>query len=111
MENFEHERAIIITLLTDLAEAIGTDATVETVIVADRERDHYQLLHLGWQGERRIFDTAVYLRLHAGKIWIEHNALPDRVGELLVEAGIPREQIVLGFQPPQWRSLTDFAAA
>lgn len=40
MENVEHERAVIITLLTDLAESIGTDATVETVIIADRERDH-----------------------------------------------------------------------
>lgn len=96
---------------TKLATSIGTDETVETVIVADRERDHYQLLHLGWEGERRIFDTLVYIRLQGDKLWIEHNALPDRIGELPVEAGIPREQIVLGFQPAQWRSLTDFAAA
>ena len=111
MESLEHRRAIIVSLLTDLAESISTDETVETVIVADRERDHYQLLYLGWEGDRRILDTAVYLRLRHGKIWIEHNALPERIGELLVAAGIPRDQIVLGFQPPQLRSLTDFAVA
>jgi hypothetical protein len=111
MESLEHYRAVIVTLLNDLAETIATDDAVETVVIADREHDHYQLLYLGWEGERRVFDTAVYIRLRQGKVWIEHNAIPERVGEQLVAAGIPREQIVLGFQPPQLRPLTDFAAA
>lgn len=111
MESLDHQRSLIVTLLTDLAESITTEDTVETVVIADRERDHYQLLYVGWEGEQRVFDTAVYIRLHHDKIWIEHNALPERVGELLVAAGVPRDRIVLGFQPPQLRPLTDFAAA
>lgn len=111
MESLEHYRSVIVTLLSDLAETIATDDVVEAVVIADRERDHYQLLYVGWEGEQRIFDTALYIRLRHGKVWIEHNALPERIGEQLVAAGIPREQIVLGFQPPLLRPLTDFAAA
>ena len=111
MEKLDNQRSLILTLLTDLAETVRTDDTVEPVVIADREGDNYQLLYVGWEGEQRIFDTAVYIRLRQGKVWIEHNALPERVGELLVAAGVPREQIVLGFQPPQLRPLTDFAAA
>lgn len=111
MEKLHHPRSVIVTLLTDLAETITLEDEVEAVVIADREGDNYQLLFLGWEGERRVFDTAVYIRLRHDKVWIEQNAFPDRVGELLVAAGIPREQIVLGFQPPHVRPLTDFAAA
>lgn len=109
MENLDNQRSVIVTLLTDLAETITTDDTVEPVVIADRERDHYQLVYVGWEGEQRVFDPAVYIRLRNGKVWIEYNALPERIGELLVVAGVPREQIVLGFQPPHLRPLTDFA--
>jgi hypothetical protein len=44
-------------------------------------------------------------------VWIEHNGLPERIGEALVAAGIPRSRIVLGFEPPELRQYTDFAAA
>jgi hypothetical protein len=111
MEELQHPRSLIVTLLSDLAETIGLDEGLEAVVIADREGDNYQLLIIGWEGERRVFDTAVYIRLRQGMVWIEHNALPERIGELLVAAGISRQQIVLGFQPPHVRSLTDFAAA
>lgn len=111
MEKLPNPRSVIVTLLTDLAETITLEEEVEAVVIADREGDNYQLLFLGWEGERRVFDTAVYIRLRHDKVWIEQNALPDRVGELLVAAGIPREQIVLGFHPPHVRPLTDFAVA
>jgi XisI protein len=31
------------------------------------------------------------------------------VAEMLVDAGIPRTDIVLGFQPPELRHLTEYA--
>jgi hypothetical protein len=94
-----------------MAEAITTDAQVETIIITDYEHDHYQLVFLGWERGERIFDTAVYIRIHDDKVWIEQNRMPDRIGEQLIAAGIPNDQIVLGFQPQELRHLTDFAVA
>jgi CRISPR/Cas system-associated exonuclease Cas4 (RecB family) len=111
VKSFHSRRSAIVTLLTDLAETITLDQEVEAVVIAAREGDNYQLLYIGWEGEQRVFETAVYIRLRHNTIWIEHNALPVRIGELLVAAGVPREQIVLGFQLPRVRPLTDFAAA
>lgn len=99
MESLDHQRSLIVTLLTDLAESITTEDTVETVVIADRERDHYQLLYVGWEGEQRVFDTAVYIRLHHGKIWIEHNALLSGLGNYLLPQAFRVIGSCLAFNP------------
>ena len=111
MARLERYRAIIVSLLNDMAETIATAPDVEHVVIADHERDHYMLVFVGWSNGRRLLDTAIYLRIRNGKVWLEANYGPDPVAELLVQAGIPRADIVLGFQPPQLRNLTEYAAA
>jgi XisI protein len=111
MAPIEHYRAVVAALLTDMAEAIAPTPDIEHVIVADHERDQYILLFVGWKQGKRLLDMGVYIRIRDGKIWIEANYGPDRVAEQLVDAGIPRHDIVLGFQPPHLRVLTDYAAA
>ena len=46
-----------------------------------------------------------------GKIWIQHDGTQEGVAEELVTAGIPRQQIVLGFHPPKLRKHTEYAPA
>ena len=46
-----------------------------------------------------------------GKIWIEEDMTEDGLATELVEAGVPKEDIVLAFNPPDRRHLTDYAAA
>jgi hypothetical protein len=42
-------------------------------------------------------------------VWIQHDGTEDGIANELVEAGIPREQIVLAFHPPDQRKRTSFA--
>ena len=46
-----------------------------------------------------------------GKIWLMENNTDIRIAEELVKLGVPRQDIVLGFQPPSLRSMTDYAIA
>jgi hypothetical protein len=111
MARVESYRPIIVSLLNDMAETIGATPDVEHVVIADHQQDHYLLLFVGWSKGHRLLDLAVYLRIRDGKVWLEANYGPDRVAEMLVEAGIPRSDIVLGFQPPELRHLTAYAVA
>ena len=45
------------------------------------------------------------------KVWLQRNATDQQIAEELVDAGIPREAIVLGIHPPRVRQFTDFAVA
>ncbi len=42
-------------------------------------------------------------------VWIQHDGTNRPVAEELMAAGIPREDIVLGFHPADVRPLTGFA--
>ena len=84
---------------------------VQQCVSFDRERDHYFWFHVGWDGKRREFGTTVYLRIESGKIWIEEDWTKQGIANELLEAGILPEDIVLGFQHPSKRPLTEFAFA
>jgi hypothetical protein len=42
-------------------------------------------------------------------VWLQHNMTDQKVAEDLVALGIPKDRIVLGFQPPYARKYTEFA--
>lgn len=47
----------------------------------------------------------------ANKIWIEEDWTKQGIANDLLDAGVPAEDIVLGFQHPSKRPLTEFAPA
>ncbi|MDD1428313.1 XisI protein, partial [Dolichospermum sp. ST_sed9] len=43
------------------------------------------------------------------KIWIQHDGTEVGIATLLLEKGVPKEDIVLGFHSPDMREFTEFA--
>ena len=84
---------------------------METVCAFDDERDQYLLMSVGWAGNRRERGTTLYVRLRDGRIWVEEDWTEDGFANHLLQAGVPREDIVLGFHAPNLRKLTEFAVA
>ncbi len=113
MDKLAEYRNIIKRVLTHYAELIRRtpDSQIETEVVIDEEHDQYLLLNVGWLGDRRMRGTTVYVRIRNGKIWIEDDWLENGITPDLLEAGVPKEDIVLGFQHPTMRQYTDFAVA
>ena len=104
---------IIQNLLNRYAEIINRRPKPEreVVVVCDIERNHYQLNRIGWDGDRRIWQTIVYVRLRKEKFWIEIDGLEDGIATDLLDAGVPNEDIVLAFHHPTLRPHTEFAIA
>ena len=87
------------------------DDEVETMLIFDETRGHYQLLAMGWQNQRRIHHAIIHIQTRNGKVWLQQNSTDVLVAEELVERGIPKDHIVLGFQPEHRRLYTDYAVA
>ncbi|MFB2918322.1 XisI protein [Aerosakkonema funiforme] len=91
------------------------DIQFETVF--DREQDRYLLMILGREkvgGDfpsttRRVHGCLLHIDIINGKIWIQRDGTEYGVANQLVEAGVPKEHIVLGFRDPEFRKITDFA--
>ncbi len=102
-------RHVIEKVLKDYAEFLGNDEQVQLELVFDQERGRYLLVETGWQNGYRIYGTLLHIDVIDHKLWIQHDGTEEGVALDLVAAGIPKEQIVLGFKPPSERKYTEFA--
>lgn len=83
---------------------------IETFLIADEAQGHFIWMNLGWQKGDRITGMTVYVRIRDGKFWIEEDWTENGIATDLVQAGVPKEDIVLAFQEPKMRQYSDFAS-
>jgi hypothetical protein len=111
MAQLDLYREMIQKLLQDYAALSLGDRDVETELIFDVTRDHYQLVHVGWQNERRIYGCILHLDIKDGKIWLQHNGTESDIAQELVELGIAKTDIVIGFHSPFKRQFTEYAVS
>ena len=63
---------------------------------------YFQLLKIGWDSvnEHFVFGILFHFDIIDDKIWLQLNNTEFPVVDELIEHGIPKSDIVLGFQPP-----------
>ncbi len=109
MEKVAFLQQKVIDLLQEwLPEQRSGPGDVRNYLIADKEQHHYQLLRMGWNGRRHIFDPLLHFDIIDEKIWLQANNTDVDVGEDLVRAGVDRQDIVLGLQPPFMRPHTEY---
>src|SRR5919106_5342578 len=111
METLDRYREIVRDLLEEYAQYKPSRGDVQIEVILDPANDHYELIYAGWNGPYRIHGSVLHLDIRDGKVWIQHDGTEEGVAERLVEAGIPRDRIVLAFKPPEIRPHTGFAVA
>ncbi|MCK6588007.1 MAG: XisI protein [Polyangiaceae bacterium] len=110
MDTVNQYREIVRQIIAEYAAYKPSHGAIDTEMVIDRERDHYEVLHVGWDGDRRVHGPIIHIDIIGDKVWVQYDGTNRPVAEELVRAGIPRSSIVLGFHPPDVRPYTDFAA-
>jgi hypothetical protein len=111
MDKLARYREIVRRLIEEYAGYKPAHGQIETEAVVDHDRDHYEVMHVGWDGVRRVHGAVVHIDIRGGKVWIQYDGTSRPVAEELEAAGIPREDIVLGFHPAELRPLTGFGVA
>ena len=109
MDKLNRYREIVRRIIEDYARYKPANGQIETEAIVDRELDHYEVMHVGWDGERRVHGSVVHLDIIDGKVWLQYDGTTRPVADELIAAGIPREDIVLAFHPLDVRPLTGFA--
>ncbi len=113
MEKLEKYRLLIRQLLNNHAtlEANNSDSEIECQLIFDTEHDHYQLLDIGWEGLKRVYNCFIHLDIKNGKVWIQRNMTEADLAQDLVSMGIPKEDIILGLHPSYKRPYTGYGVA
>ncbi|NER01268.1 MAG: XisI protein [Okeania sp. SIO3C4] len=82
---------------------------VETIF--DTERHHYLLVQVGWAKNHWVYGAILHLDIIEDKVYIQQNNTEQSVAECLVELGVSKENIVIGFHSPFKRQFTDYAVS
>ena len=104
-------RQIIETVLSEYAGIPYAYGDISTETVFDRNQDRYLLVNVGWEDDSRVHGCIVHIDIIDCKIWIQRDGTEEGIATDLESAGITKDQIILGFRPPQVRKYTGYAIA
>jgi ketopantoate reductase len=109
MDKLTRYGELIQDILREYASYKPSYGQIEVEVVVDPSQGHFELIYVGWNGQQRVHGCTVHLDIRDGKIWIQHDGTEEGIANRLVEAGVPKSDIFLGFQTPFQRRCTEFA--
>ena len=110
MDTLDNYRQIVQTILTEYAQLPYAYGQLKRQLIIDENKNHYLLLTLGWENKKRVHGCLIHIDIIDDKIWIQRDGTEDGIANDFVNAGIPKNLIVLGFYPDEIRQFTEYAA-
>ena len=109
MHRVDRYREIVRRVIEEYGRYKPSHGQIDCEVIVDPERDHYEVMHVGWDGVRRVHGCVIHVDILDGKVWVQYDGTNRPVAEELVAAGIPKEDIVLAFHPAKVRPHTGYA--
>ncbi len=103
------DEALLENILRGRAKFYAFPERFRTLIVFDRLNGQFLLMDEGWDSYKHIHRVWVHVELRDGKFWIQKDGTEDGIAVDLMNAGVPKERIVLAFQHPGRRQYSEFA--
>jgi XisI protein len=111
MDRLDRYRQIIRAVLKPYADISYANVEVKNRAAFDVETDQYIILSEGWENTQHLHGVLIHVEIMDGKVWIQMDGTEDGIAQELIQSGIPKEDIVLGFHEPSIRPYTGFAVA
>lgn len=110
MDKITQYQQIILELLQEYA-SINKSLTpnVKSQMIIDKDNHHYQLLSIGWHNNRYVYTIAFHFDIIGSKIWIQQNNTDLLIADELVDKGVEKSDIVLGFISEKARNYSGYA--
>jgi hypothetical protein len=109
MDKLVRYRELVQKVITDYANLGSPKGDIERELIFDTQRDRYLLLNIGWDDQRRVYGCVLHFDIKDCKIWLQYNGTEIDFAEELVQLGVAKQDIVLGFHSPFMRKFTDYA--
>lgn len=111
MDKLSNYRQLLRQLLHEYASYKPAYGDIDSEVLIDSQQNHFELIRVGWLNKRRVHGSTIHVDIINNKIWIQHDGTDRPIAEALLEAGVPKEDIVLAFHPEHLRQYTGFAVS
>jgi hypothetical protein len=96
-------------VLEQIAQPSSHQTNFEQEVVFDDAGGHYLILHVGWNDFERTYAVVVHIDIKDDFVWVQRDNTNYNVVQALLEQGIPKNRVVLGFHAPFKRQFTEYA--
>ncbi|AFY74778.1 XisI protein [Synechococcus sp. PCC 7502] len=112
MDKLATYRQIICNVLNRYIDVNYANVNAKNKAAFDPKTDEYIVISVGWDKNHRcVHGCLIHIEIIDGLVWVQRDGTESIVTNELVEAGIPKSDIVLGFQEPSFRQYTGYAVA
>jgi hypothetical protein len=111
MDKLASYRQIIRNVLLPYTQITYANVPVRNIAVFDDEHGQYLIMSDGWDGVRHLHGCLIHIEIIGNRLWVQRDGTEDGITDELVAAGIPKQDIVLGFQEPAVRKYTGYGVA
>lgn len=111
MDTLERDRSLLESILIKYTEIPYAYGDFHTEALFDRSRDRYALINVGWDGRDRVHGCLVHIDIIDGKFWVQRDGIEHGIVTELLDAGIPKERIVMAYRSIERRRLMEFAVS
>ena len=111
MDALANYRQLIEQILAEHTRVPYAHGVIDIETVFDRQGDHYLVMLSGRDGIRRVHGCLIHLDIRGGKIWVQRDGTEYGVARELMDAGVPKDAIVLAFRAEEWERHREMAAS
>jgi hypothetical protein len=111
MDKLASYRQIIRNVLLPYTKITYANVPVRNIAVFDDEHGQYLIMSDGWDGVRHLHGCLIHIEIIGNRLWVQRDGTEDGITDELVAVGIPKQDIVLGFQEPAVRKYTGYGVA
>lgn len=111
MDKLGNYRQLIRRLLDEYVSYKPAYGNIDSEVIVDETQNHFQLMRVGWLNKKRVHGAIIHVDIIKNKIWIQYDGTDRPIADELLKAGVPKDDIVLGFHPEYLRQYTGFAVS
>ncbi|MEM6320215.1 MAG: element excision factor XisI family protein [Bacteroidota bacterium] len=80
-------------------------------LTINESKTDFLLLKMGWVNQLFVHAIVFHVEIKNGKVWIYEDKTDIDVPQILVDSGVNKKDIVLGYLSPKLRSFSEYAVA
>lgn len=104
MDKVARYKQIARRIIEEVAALDPSTDSIENQLILDDEHGHYMLYLAGWQKTNRFYGSLIHIDVKIdGTVWLQHDGTDLIIARWLVQYGVDKADIVLGFHAPSER--------
>lgn len=114
MGQVENYKAIVRETLQILEKKFNNNPkdAVKYKFIADETKGEYLLFSDGWEGIHRYYGCVAHISVtDEGKVWLQYDGTDLIIGQKLLDKGVQKNHLVLGFMSITRRKDSEYAVA